>query len=679
MKKIFYAFVALVGCVLLTQCKSSDFLGVQSPDKTDDIFVTSTVDEAFKTLSWCYASYRGTVAGGGNYNWNDPCSDVEYYPEYNSGNCRPAGVLDPSNTKADARKSQFDKMYAILARAARIASIIEQKPEYQDAVNANKKNDWTQLYGEAVTMYAYCYYELIRHFGDIPFGIENSIVEEGYPLTSRFDILDTCIEKLKAVEPLMYDLGENGITAERMSRTFANQMIAECALLSGGYQTIRKDVQGLYGDVKFEDKYTSDIASYSRRTDWKLYYTEAQTYFRKVLGERKGSMSLITVDERGYANNPYQRGFQYLHDMEVSPESIFEFGNIAPNQTERPYSQGRPSDGGNSNGAPCKVFSGIRVMPTFYYAGFEDGDKRWDASAVVTGSDGQGNEKLVNFLAGSRNKGGIAINKWDINKMKVPYTTKPRNSGLNYVMRRMSNTMLLLAEVDAQLGGSDSEAIGLLNQLRARAFGDDAHNLSGLTGAALVEAVTDEVKRELLGEGDVRWNEIRNGSFPEKAKQVRADIKTLIEGLEADGYYTFDNGRQMSNYIWTKYVKLENPLTYDRVEGDPVLSPGWRGVYDYSTTSVAGVVTGTDHNLAIEGLFEYIDPASDKAKALEADGYKKTNWGVDMIEGKDQLWDYNILSGIEASMVPYYFQPIPLETLLQSKGNVTNGYGLPQK
>lgn len=673
MKKILYSIIALVACLFLTQCKSGDYLGVSSPAQTDDAFVTSTPAETFKTLAFCYGTYR-SVAGGGNYNWNDPCSDAEYYPEYNSGNGR-IGYLQPTAATVDTKKGQFNNLYSILARCARIANIIAQKEEYKSAIEAKKVNDWTQLHGEAMTLWAYSYYELVRHYGDVPYGIENSVVED-YTLTSRFEILDNIIAVLKEVEPYMYDLGEGGITAERMSRTFANHLIGEAALLSGGYQTIRKDVSGLYGDVQLTEKITGDKTAYARRNDWQTYYREAQTYLRRVLNERKGSLSFITVDERDYANNPYQRGFQYMHDKEISPESIYEVGNIAPNQTERPYSQGRPSNGGNTNAAPCKVFSGIRVMPTFYYTGYEDGDKRWDASAVVTGSDGAGNEAMVTLVSGSRLNGGIAINKWDISKMKVPYVTKCRNSGLNYVMRRMSNTMLLLAEASAQLG-DDAEALSILNQLRSRAFGDDNHKLSGLTGDALIEAVNAEVKRELLGEGDIRWNEIRNGTFSAKAKQVRADIKALIAGLEADGYYEFPNGRVMSQYIWTKLVKLDQPLTYDRDESNPALTPGWRGIYDYSTTSSAGAVKGTDHNLAIKGLFEYIDPDGAEAKALEADGYVKTQWGAGMVKDKDQLWDYNILSGIEASEVPLYFHPIPLETIQQSKGNVTNGYGLP--
>ena len=675
MKKIFYAIIALAGCIALTQCKSADYLGVSSPDKSDDTFVTSTVSETFKTLAYCYGTYKG-VAGGGNYNWNDSASDAEYYPEYMSNNGR-IGYLRPKEAGVDNKSSQFNNLFKIVARTSRIANILAEKENVKAALEAGTVNDWTQLYGEAWTMWAYCYTELVRHFGDVPFGIENSVVED-YTLTSRYEILDAVIAKLKEVEKYMYDLGQGGITAERMSRTFANMLIAEANLMAGGYQTLRTDVDGLYGSVSFDKMYenTDSKAIFARRSDWQNYYKEAQTYFRSVVsGARKGTLSLVTADERGL-DNPFQRGFQYIMDMQVSPESVYEVGNVAPQQSERPYSQGRPSNGGNTNAACCKVFSGIRVIPTFYYQGYENGDKRWDASAVVTGSDGKGNEAIVPLKSGSRLNGGIAINKWDINKMASPYVIKCRNSGMNYVFFRMNNTMLKLAEVDIALGET-AEATSLINQLRSRAGVEPI-------ASATVDDLIAEVKRECLGEGDIKFTELRTGKFTELGKAMRAELKTVIAGLEKDGYYTFSNGRTISNYVWTKLVDITGKEvatnTGNRVEGDPARCPGWRGVYDYTSIStVASVVTGTKHNLAIEGLFEYIDPKGDKAAALEADGYQKTNWGIDMVNEQGTLWDYNMLSGIELSDVPLYFHPIPQETIKQSKGQVTNGYGLPQE
>lgn len=677
MKRILKSMLAVALCVSFAQC--DDYLNVSSPSNTDDDFVTSSPVETFKTLSWAYAEYRQNAASGGNYNFEDCTSDAEYYPEFNSAN-NIIGMLRPNEASISGKQTQFNSLYNTVARVARVANIIAGKSEYQADVAAGKTSDWTQLYGEAMTMRAFFYFELVRHFGDVPYGIENSVVSD-YGLTSRFEILDNLIASVKEVEPLMYRLGEGGITAERMSRTFANALIGEMAIYAGGWQTIRTDVDGLYGGIQFEEKGTkANDCVYARRTDYKTYYQTAEQYLSAALNEQKGTLRLLTSDDRGYANNPFQLHWQYLHNKKVSPESLFEVGNVSPNQSEHPYSQGRPSNGGGSNAAPCKVFGAIRILPSFYYTGYEDGDKRMDASMTVTGSTGDGNEAILSFNAGSRLNGGISTNKWDDNRMDPPYVASQRNSGINYCPSHLADMMLLLAEAKAETG-DESGALNLVNQLRERAFGDASHNLSGLSGEALKDAIWTERKRELLGEGDVRWDMIRSGKFTERTQAVRAEMKAMIAGLEANGYYEFPNGRVISNYIWTKLVEKDNPLTFDADPSDPALFPGWRGQFDYTKLdAVASKVKGTAHNLAIEGLFEYIDPNGAKAAALEADGYTKTNWGIDIVAQKNGLFDRNVLSGLgEAGAAPRYYHPIPFETLNQSKGQVTNGYGLPQQ
>lgn len=677
MKTFIKSALALAVCFSFAQC--DDYLNVSSPSNTDDTFVTSTPVETFKALSWAYAEYRQNAASGGNYNYEDLTSDAEYYPEFNSPN-NVIGMLRPEEVSITGKQTQFNSFYNALARAARVAAIIQGKAEYQADLAANKTSDWTQLYGEAITMRAFFYFELVRHFGDVPFGIENTVVDE-YTLTSRYDILDKMIEEVKKVEPLMYCLGEGGITAERMSRTYANALIGEMAMIAGGWQTIRTDVDGLYGSVQFEKQGTeANGCVYARRTDYKTYYQIAETYLSKALNEYKGTLKLITSDDRGYANNPFQMHWQYIHNKQISPESLFEVGNKAPNQSEHPYSQGRPSNGGGKNAAPCKVFGAIRIVPSFYYTGYEEGDKRMDASMTVTGSDGTGNEAILTFLPGSRLKGGISINKWDDNRMDPPYVAAQRNSGLNYCPCHITDMMLLLAEAKAE-NGDASGAMSLVNQIRDRAFGDSNHRISGLSGDALKEAIWNERKLELLGEGDVRWDMIRSGKFTERTKAVRSEMKAMIAGLEANGYYEFSNGRVISDYIWIKLVEMPNTLTYDADPTNPALFPGWRGQYDYATLdAVASKVKGTAHNLAIKGLFEYIDPNGAEAAALEAEGYTKQAWGAEIVNQQTTIFDRNILSGLgESGAAPRYYHPIPFEVLNQSKGKVTNGYGLPQK
>jgi hypothetical protein len=619
----------------------------------------------------------------GTYRWNDPVgSDAEMYPEENSSNNNNA-ILRSDQLPIDAVAGGFNSLYGTLARASKVAGLIAAKDAYKNDVAAGKATEWTHLYGEAMTMKAYCYLNLIKHFGDVPYGYENNYVED-YSLTSRFAIYDSLIASLKSAEALMYRLGEGGITAERFSRTFCNALIGEIALYSGGYQTVRTDLPNLYGDVKFDKKGSEQKGSvYARRSDYLEYYKIAKQYLQSAI-DNKGSAQLITADGRGYANNPFQRHFQYCADLQVSPESLFEVGNIQGGQqvttSEYPYAFGRPSDGGGNNAAPTKTFGALRIIPTVYYNEFESGDKRRDVSVTVTGSNGDGNEKLLSFVPGNKITGGIATNKWDENRMSPPYIAAQRNSGMNWPELRMADVILMLAEVKAELGES-GEAINLLNQIRQRAFGNSSHNIPGLSGDALKEAILQERKLELLGEGTRRWDMIRSGKFSEKAVAVRQQMTTMINSLKSQGYYRFPNGNVISNYIWTRKVNLSNPSTYDSPDTtNPALYPGWRGQFDYKTiAAVSGKVVGTNLNLAIKGLFNYIDPNSAEAAALQGSGYTKTNWGIDIVNNATS-YDRNILSGITSTAdAPKYYWPIPFETISKSKGKVTNGYGLAQQ
>lgn len=680
MRSLINYIAAVTLCIALTQCKKN-FLDVSSPSNVDDQFVTSTPSETFKTLSWCYANYRQNCIMG-TYRWNDPIgSDAEMYPEQSSSNNSNA-IMRSDLLPIDYAAAGFNSLYTTLARASKVAGLIAQKQAYQDDVAANRVSDWTQLYGEAMTMKAFCYFDLVKHFGDIPYGYENSYVEN-YTLSSRFDIYDSLISTLKSAERLMYKIGDGGITGQRFSRTFCDALIGELALYSGGYQTIRTDVQGLYGNVQFNRK-GSELFScvYARRTDYLNYYAIAEQYLQAAI-DNEGTCHLITSDERTYAHNPFQRHFQYFNDLQVSPESLFQLGNIQGGQqvttSEYSYAFGRPSDGGSTNAAPTKTFGALRIIPSFYYGEFDSSDKRRDASVAVTGSKGDGNEKMLSFVPGNKTTGGIAINKWDENKMNPPYVAAQRNSGTDWPILRMADVILMLAEVKAELNKS-SEAITLVNQIRVRAFGNATHNIGAISGDALKDAILQERKLELLGEGTRRWDLIRSGKFSEKAKAVQQDMASMVTDLSTLGYHTFANGNTISKYIWIKMVHLNNPRTFDPDVTDPSLYPGWRGQYDYSTIpAVANKVVGTNHNVAIQGLFTYIDPAGATATTLQAAGYVKTNWGIDIVNNYAS-YQYNILSGITATTDPprLYF-PIPSETISKSHGKVTNGYGLPQQ
>lgn len=702
MKKLLY-FVLSIFILLNTAC-TKDFLEVQSPSQVDEDFVFSSPSEAYKALVGNYDIWR-LADSGMFYDTEIVGSDSECHPELYSAQTRhiPEGLFATELSINESNpKSFFENAYKIISRSNIMIESIEGKQEYKDAVASGTISEWTQLYGEAVIFRANTYQYLIKYFGDVPYfdiPVRNLTQLETTKLASRDEIYDKEIAALKRVEPLMYRLGQGGLTAERFTRSFAQGLIGKMALDAGGWQTRRTDFD--YGAVTFEQKGTVNWnAKYVRRTDYKTYITIAKDYLQKLV-DNSGTAYLITSDNRA-ANfsNPFQRHFQYIMDLQVSPESIFETGTTrAVGTSEFPYAFGRPSGGGGSNAFPCKSYGQSRLYASFYYGEYDPKDIRRDVTVAVTANSGAASEKLIDFSPGSREKGGFANNKLDESRMASPYTTAQRSSGCNWVQMRLGDVILKLSYAYALLG-DDANAKLYLTKVRSRAFSsaDQASKVTtyvnGLSGATLIDGILEERKLELAGEGHTRWDMITSGTMPERIKKLRDTQIAMVNGLKTNGFYTFPKtGMTISNYIWTKAVNMSSfgiatMLTGNPVDesnpNSPVLTPGWRGNCDKwtGTTYNAGngytSLTG-NRNIAIKGLYRYINPASQEATDLQTAGYVKTKWGQNIVDNAGQ-YTTDVFKGYQddyyaAGYPPRYVRALTYETISQSNGNITQGYG----
>jgi hypothetical protein len=698
MKKILIIISAAI--VFMNISCDEDYLNVSSPSAVDQEFVFSAPEEANKVLMGCYERWRE----GGNglfYDIDVVGSDAECHPETYDAQQRhiPEGLY-ASEIPINYANSvgAWANFYQVANRANIIMEAIAKKSEYLSAVAAGTPNAWSQIYGEAAIFRAYAYFNLIRYFGDVPYfdkSINSTAQTDTAKLTSRDIIYDAEIQSLINVEPLMYRLGESGITAERFSRTFAQGLIGKMALFAGGFSLRRTDFN--YGSVTFEQKGIEQWnAKYVRVTDYKKYYETAKTYLKACI-DNPGSAYLITKDTRGAGfDNPYQYNFQLNMDLKISPESLYEVGYTQGKglgSSERPYAFGRPSNGGGSNAFPCKSYGQSRMYASFYYGDFAPQDLRRDVTTTVTINSGACSEVIIDFAPGSRNKGGLTNNKWDESRMAAPYTTSQRSSGINWPQMRMADVILMLAEVYAELG-EEGLAKAELTKVRSRAFkvADQAtmvtDYIGALSGDALKEAIQEERNLEFAGEGFRRYDLVRTGKLPEKIKERRDIQKAMVAGLESKGFYTFPNGNTIPAYIYVKAVNvadlgmskmLTTQCTVSETDPTyPVRFPSWRGNCDLWPSFTA---TSGNRNLAIQGLFRYI--SGDEAKALVAAGYKKTAWGSNIVANKDQ-YTANVFKGytdadFAAGVPPRYLLPLSSETISKSNGLISNGYGFAQE
>ena len=721
MKKILYTMMGVGMLFAATSCE--DFLDTSSPSEADVDFVFSEASTARAALYNAYEKWRGNAGVHSNGVFYDlvVCgSDAERHPEaYASQIARHVpenlyGYSDATFTKKGPSnytisqygnaKGTWESLYAIIATTNTLISAVEGSSAFAGFATQDGPSELSQIYGEAVALRATCYHELIRFYGDIPHQLQAG--EEASEITPRDVIAEYHINKLKEVEPLMFRAGESsGIDKTFMTRTYVQGLIARMALMEGGYQTRRSDFGNDYykdldGNVLSFEKAGETSATqcfYGRRTDWEKFYKIAETYLTSAVNN-SGTTALQVNDTRSSDKktfgNPYQYVFQQMMDETIADENVYEIPETRGKQGERPYAFGRPSSGGGSAAYPCKNYGQSRFHAVYYYGDFDPNDMRRDVTCTVTGSTGDGSEKIIPFTMGSvANNGGIALNKWDENRQANPWVIKSRQAGINTPYMRFSDIILMLAEVKAALG-DDASAKQYLSMVRNRAFASTSEaNVDGFISkcGSVLDAVLEERKLEFGGEGIRRYDLIRNNKLGAAIDNFHKRTSTMISDLKSKGYHTFDNGNTISSYIWVKKV---NPADFGvsyrltttcTDKTNPVLFPGWRGQNDdwasvasSNGTSTKNLTAGNITNLAIKGLFEYIDPNGSEAKALEADGYTKQPWGAKIAELENEYNSY-VFNGYVAGEAPIYLIPYHPDVIKNSNGVLTNGYGFGQE
>lgn len=719
MKRKLYNTIFMSALVLTALISCQDFLDTTSPSVVDPEFVFSNEESARAALYYGYETLRanGNVHSVGLF-WSPIWgSDIEDNQDiYNEGDATmrqkwfyPGGT-EVYNINAGEGTDVFEKLYSTISIANSLITNFEKISNFTE-IMSGEPNALSDIYGQAVTLRATCYWELCRWYGDVPHALIAGEKAEG--LVSRYAIYDYHIEKLIEVESHMFRPGEGRTRADVMNRTYAQGLIGRMCLYNAGYATRRTDLGAdFYKDGKgnvltFDDwSVEKNNAIYGRRSDWREVYGIAKQYLQEC-ANNSGSVVLHTTDPRSSGpngelyENPFQYAFQQMHagdNFSLSDESVYEIPMENLNASARPAYTGRPSSGGD-NGAPNIGCGTERLQPYFYYGWFDNNDMRRDASGCVTGSTGQGVEQVQTFDRSDWGRGyGTATNKYDWNRIPKPNTAKYGNSGINVSYMRISDVYLMLAEVYAALG-EEGNAITWLGKVHHRAFpGNNDPNFNNFISesGSVLNAVIKERALEFSGEGIRRFDIIRTGILPEVAVENRRIMKNVIEGVTKNNFYKFENGNELPGYIWIKMVDAKTVYGYrltaqtppDKID-DPVLFPGWRGQHNDWASVVPALASQEMTNVAIKGLFQFIDSTSTAGLALKAEGYSPSAWGNGIPStGKKGMADYmdsyanKLFAGYSdadyaTKNPPIHLLPFTYKVLLNS--GITNGYGFRQE
>ena len=135
-------------------------------------------------------------------------------------------------------ESTWTNFYGIIGKCNPIINSVESSANYQETITG-APTILSQIYGEAICMRATCYYELIRHFGDVAFQVEAGKVATH--LTNRDSVAEYILRDLERVIPVMFRSGESsGIDKSNFNRTYAEGLVGRICLWMGGYQALHE-------------------------------------------------------------------------------------------------------------------------------------------------------------------------------------------------------------------------------------------------------------------------------------------------------------------------------------------------------------------------------------------------------------------------------------------------------
>ena len=424
----------------------------------------------------------------------------------------------PENSQMNNATNAYAKFYEGIERANLAIKGLRQYGGVETRPNM------AHLLGEALTLRAVIYNDLIKAWGDVPARFEPNNAENLYKSrTNRDSIYKQLLADLKEAEGYCYWPNENSITrtTERVSKSFVKSLRARIALYAGGY--------GLRGDGYRRSK-DPELAPEKMYQIAKEECLDVINSGRNTLGEFKTNFTNLCTDN-------VAAGAESIWEIPFSDgrgRVLYTWG-IRHQVSDQYTKQNR----GGVNGP----------LPTLFYD-YDVDDIRRDITCIPYrwGAKEDGVEYVVHY------------NDQDYNVYKVPqvisnptamyfgklryewmnrYVTSDNDDGINWQYMRLADVYLMAAEAINELDGP-AAAWPYMKPILDRAL--PAEKVAALQSkytaskstffSGIVEQRAFEFAGEVLRKPDlVRW-----GIIDQKMAEAKAKLQRLAkrEGEYAD-------------------------------------------------------------------------------------------------------------------------------------------------
>jgi hypothetical protein len=463
MKNLKYITTALLVIVMTTGCeKFVDYSPKDDYVITSDDYLKSTDDYqkmvigCYSPLQWIWAnSVIGDVASDNSVSGGENATDQ-------------IGFQNIDDYTTNANNSYLTECWKSCYEGINRVNYLEENKAKLDFTGKDA------LYGQIYFLRAYYYFELVKFFGDVPL-----------------------------------------FTAKRLSVTDSKSLT-------------RSPKAQVYAQIELDLANAISVLPNTNVEKGRVTKYAAQALLGKVLlYQNKFDAAAIMLEN--VVNGPFSLvtnyGDIFLEAGENGSESVFEiqYSNLSPF-----YDWSNPGRGqGNLAVQVCGIRNLTGTSP--YASGWSANLPTANLASAFAAGD---TRKAVTILDIEAYK--TANPSFNITYLVAPYKNTglynqkyhPRSgqtSGqveLNYLNNfrsiRYADVLLMAAEANNRATTpNDTKAQTYLNRVRARAFGDSAHNITS-TGATLKQAIWDERRLELGMEGDRFFDLVRTGQAASK-------------------------------------------------------------------------------------------------------------------------------------------------------------------
>jgi hypothetical protein len=524
-------------CFTLSSCEK--FLEVSSNSLVSDDVIFSQPDSTNMAIGAIYDiigqnnSYRNRL-------WLQMAvnTDIEYRPGWVSGSVISTtksddlfALYNPNKTIGDGYNNSdaanpWSRIYQGIERANLAISGIRK---YGNPVAGN---EMANLLGEALTMRAYFYYDLIKWWGDVPSRFEPVGVSTIYlAKTDRDEIYTQIITDLQEASGLLLAPGSRFTnTTKRVSRDAARGLLARVCLSAAGYS-----MRPIAGTNDSEIKIG---VSDQRKTE---LYTTARQACRDIINDGRYSL------DPSFKNIFYEQ----CQDIEThGRETIWQLPYVMGLRGRMVYNLGLPRDPDGKNNTVA-IGGQFRIMPSFYYD-FNVNDTRRDITVVPYRSS-KNATLLVIEQSLSTGIAGFNLGKWRAEWVKTPISGT--DDGVSPIVLRYADVLLMFAEADLFLGGSEGQ--NYFNMVRRRAFGKPTDSPSAYDLTLTLDNIKQERAFEFAGENIRKYDLIRWGELKSAIDKAEANLTALRDGT---GVYA-----DVPSTIYYKYTVDNTISTGERV------------------------------------------------------------------------------------------------------------------